>query len=188
MSRSYITHNEAMSTFPQWMAAAAQAFSKWIESWVAQDFATFQARSHEVSAQSWATIRGTMVRNPDGHDEPWLKVFVGHPTVGSIMGWPSGVLPVFQQPLCSLPVLVVASVLGMGKLWLYDRQLRRVVPVAEGQRCMAVLVGSKHLARIQGDDAPGRVTAVLLSLPDGDDNASADARHTLDPSQAGIDW
>ena len=26
VSRSYITHDEAMSTFPQWMAAAAQAF------------------------------------------------------------------------------------------------------------------------------------------------------------------
>ena len=52
VSRLYITHNEAMSTFPQWMAAAAQAFSKLIKSWVAQDFATFQARSREVSAQS----------------------------------------------------------------------------------------------------------------------------------------
>ena len=36
--------------------------------------------------------------------------------------------------------------------------------MAEGQRCMVVLVGSKHLAGIQGDDAPGRVTEVLLSL------------------------
>ena len=41
-------------------------------------------------------------------------------------------------------------------------------------------VGSKQLARIQGDDAPGRVTAVLLSLPEGDDNASVNARRTLD--------
>ena len=69
---------------------------------------------------------------------------------------------------------------GMGEPWLYDLQLRRVVPVAEGQRCMAVVVGSKHLARIHGDDALGHVTAVLLSLPDGDDNASADTCHTLD--------
>ena len=99
----------------------------------------------EVSAPSRATIRGTMVCHPDGHDEPWLKVFVGHPAAGSIMGWPSDVLPVFQQPLCSLPVLAVAAVLGMGELWLYDWQLRR--------------------------DAPGCVTAVLLSLPDGDDSA-----------------
>ena len=45
---------------------------------------------------------------------------------------------------------------------------------------MAVLVGSEHLAQIQEDDAPGCVTEVLLSLLDGDDNASADARHTLD--------
>ena len=121
-----------------------------------------------------------MVRDPDGHDEPWLKVFVGHPAVGSIMGWPREVLPIFQQPLCSLPVLAVATVLDVGELWLYDRQLRRVVPVAEGQKCMAVLVGSEHLTRIQGDDAPGRITEVLLSLLDGDDNASASARHTLD--------
>ena len=169
-----------MSTFPQWMAAAAQTFGQWIESWVAQGFPTFRVRSHEVSAQSWATIRGTMVRDSDGHDVPWLKVFVGHPAVGSIMGWRREVLPVFQQPLCSLPVLAVATVLDVGELWLYDRQLRSVVPVAEGQTCMAVRVGSKQLARIQGDDAPGRITEVLLLLPDGDDNASPDARHTLD--------
>ena len=150
-----------------------------MEAWLAQDFPRFRARSREVSAQSSATIRGTMVRNSDGHEEPWLKVFVGHPAVGSIMGLPREVLPVFQQPLCSLPVLAVATLLDVGELWLYDRQLRRVVPVVEGQKCMAVLVGSKHLARIQGDGAPGRITEVLLSLPDGDDNASADTRHTL---------
>ena len=75
---------------------------------------------------------------------------------------------------------MVATVLGMGEVWLRDGQLRRVVPVAEGQRCMVVLVGSKHLAHIQGDDAPGCVTAVSLTLPDGDDNASSDARHNLD--------
>ena len=85
-----------MSTFLQRTAAAAQAFSKWIESWVAQDFTTFQARSREVSAQSWATIRGTMERNPDVYDEPWLKVFVSDHAVGSIMRWPSDVLPVLQ--------------------------------------------------------------------------------------------
>ena len=45
---------------------------------------------------------------------------------------------------------------------------------------MAVLVGSKQLARIQGDDAQGHITEVLLSLPEGDDNVAADARHTLD--------
>ena len=148
VSRSYITPNAAMSTFPQWIAGAAQAFSKWIESSVGQDFATPRARSRESSAQSRTTIRGTMVRNPDGHDEPWLKMFVSHPAVRTIMGWPSDVLPVFQQLLCSLPVLAVAAVLGMGELWLYDRLLRRVIPVAEGQRCMAVLVGSKHFAQI----------------------------------------
>ena len=45
---------------------------------------------------------------------------------------------------------------------------------------MAVLVGSKQLARIQGDDAQGHITEVLLSLPEGDDNVAVDARHTLD--------
>ena len=169
-----------MSTFPLWIAAAAQAFSQWIKSWIAQDFPTFRARSREVSAQFWATIRGTMVRDFNGHDEPWLKVLVGHLVAGSIMSWRREAMPVLQQQLCSLPVLVVATVMDVGKLWLYDRKLRMVIPVAEGEKCMAVLVGSKHLARTQGDNAPGRVTEVLLSLPDGDDNASADARHTLD--------
>ena len=41
-------------------------------------------------------------------------------------------------------------------------------------------MGSKQLARIQGDDVPGRITEVLLSLLEGDDNSAADARHTLD--------
>ena len=118
-----------------------------------------------------------MVRNSDGHDEPWLKVFVGHLAVRSITGWPRDVPPIFQQPLCSLRVLAVASVLDVGEVLLYDRQPRRVVPVAEGQRYMPVLAGSKHLARIQRAYAPSRVTE--LSLPDRDDNASADTRHTL---------
>ena len=43
---------------------------------------------------------------------------------------------------------------------------------------MAVLVGSKQLAL-------GRVTEVLLSLPEGDDNVAADARHTLDALDLG---
>ena len=70
--------------------------------------------------------------------------------------------------------------LNLGVLWLYDRQLVRTIPVAEGQRSMAVLVGSKQLVRIQGDDAPERITEVLLSLPEGDDHFAADARHTVD--------
>ena len=45
---------------------------------------------------------------------------------------------------------------------------------------MAVVVGSKQLARIQGDDAQGHVTQALFSLPEADDNAAADARATLD--------
>ena len=32
VSRSYITYEEAMSSFPHWVAAVAQAFSGWIES------------------------------------------------------------------------------------------------------------------------------------------------------------
>ena len=50
---------------------------------------------------------------------------------------------------------------------------------------MAVPVGSKRLAWIQGDDALGRVTEVLLSLPQGDDNVAAHARHTLDALDLG---
>ena len=61
-----------------------------------------------MSAQSWATIRGTMVRDPDGRDEPWLKVFASLPAVGNIMGCPGEVLAVFEPPLCPLPVLAVA--------------------------------------------------------------------------------
>ena len=52
VSGSPITHDEAMSTFPQWMAAAAQAYGQWIEPWVAQDYPQFRERSHTVSAQS----------------------------------------------------------------------------------------------------------------------------------------
>ena len=52
--------------------------------------------------------------------------------------------------------------------------------MAEGQRSMAVVVGSKQLVEIQGDDTLGRITEVLLSLPEGDDNVAAYARQTLD--------
>ena len=45
---------------------------------------------------------------------------------------------------------------------------------------VAVLVGSKQLARVHGDDAQGHVTEAMFSLPEGDDNVAADARHTLD--------
>ena len=132
-----------------------------------------------MCAQSWATVRGTMVRGPDGPSEPWLQVFADHPAVGNILGWPREVPPVLQQPLCNLPVLAVATVLDVAALWLYDLELRRVIPAETGQRSMAVLVGFKQLARIQGDDAPGRVTEALFSLPEGDDNVAADARHTI---------
>ena len=107
-----------MSSFPHWMAAVAQTFSQWISSWMTQDYPAFQERSRMVSAQSWATVRGTMVRGPDGQNDPWLQVCAGHPIVGNIMGWPREVLPVLQQPLCNLPVLVVAAVLDVGALWL----------------------------------------------------------------------
>ena len=70
--------------------------------------------------------------------------------------------------------------LDVGTLWLYDRQLRRVIPAVTGRRSMAVLVGSKQLARVQGDDAQGHVMEAMFSLPEGDDNVAADARHTLD--------
>ena len=56
--------------------------------------------------------------------------------------------------------------------------------MAEGQRSLAVLVGSKQLARIHGDDAMGRVTEVLLS-PECDGSVAAHARHTLDALDLG---
>ena len=59
-----------------------------------------------------------------GKSDPWLQVYANHPAVGNVMGWPREVLPVLQQPLCSLPILAVAVVLDVGTLWLYDRQLR----------------------------------------------------------------
>ena len=133
-----------------------------------------------VSAPSWATVRGTMVKGPDGRNESWLQVYTNHPAVGNVMGWPREVLPVFQQPLCGLPILAVAVVLDVGTLWLYDRQLRRAIPAVTGRRSMAALVGSKQLARVEGDDAQGRVTEAMFSLPEGDEHVAADARHTLD--------
>ena len=45
---------------------------------------------------------------------------------------------------------------------------------------MAVLVGSKQLARVKGEDAQGHVTEAMSSLPEGYDIVAADARHTLD--------
>ena len=135
-----------MSLFPHWMAAVAQAFSQWIGSWVARDIPAFRECSRVVSAQSWATVRGTMVRGPDGQNDSWLQVYTNHPAVGNVMGWPREVLPVFQQPVCGLPILAVAVVLDVGTLWLYDRQLRRAIPAVTGRRSMAVLVGSKQLS------------------------------------------
>ena len=72
----------------------------------------------------------------------------------------------------------MATVLGMGEMWLYHRKLWRVIPVAKGQRCMALLMGLKQLALIQGDNARRHVAAVLISLPDADDNASAEGHLT----------
>ena len=70
--------------------------------------------------------------------------------------------------------------LDVGTLWLYDRQLQRAIPAVTERRSMAMLVGSKQLARVQGDDAQGHVTEAMFSLPEGDDHVAADARHTLD--------
>ena len=178
--RSCIAQEEAMSLFPHWMAAVAQAFGQWISFWVARDIRTIREWSRVVSAQSWAQVRGIMVRSPDGKSDPWLQVYANHPAVGNVMGWPREVLPVLQQPLCSLPILAVAVVLDVGMLWLYDRQLRRAIPAVTEQRSMAVLVGSNQLARVQGDNAQDHVTEAMFPLPEGDDHVAADARHTLD--------
>ena len=179
VSRSNITYEEAMSSFPHWMAAVAQALNQWIESWMTQYYPAFREWSRMVSAQAWATVLGTMMRGPNGQSEPWLQVFADHPAVGNIIGLPPEVLPFLRRPLCNLPILAVAAMLDVGALWLYDRQLRRVILAATGQRSMAVLVGSKQLARIQGDDAQGNITEALFSLPEGDDNVASDARHTI---------
>ena len=168
-----------MSSFSHWIAAITQAFSQWIESWVARDYPAFRERSCMVLAQSSATVRGTMVRGPDGQSGPWLQVFADHPAVRQIMGWHREVLPVLQQPLFGLPVLAVATVLDVQSLWLYDRQLRRVIPAVTERRTMAVLMGSKQLAPIQGDDAQGHVPEAVIPPPEGDDNVAVDARHTL---------
>ena len=133
-----------------------------------------------VSVQSSAMVRGTMVRGPDSQGDPWLQVYADHLAVENVMAWPCEVLPVFQLPLRSLPVLAVAVVLDVGRLWLYDRQLRRAVPAVTVRRSMAVLVGSKQLARVQGDDAQGHVTEGMFSLPERDDHVAADARHIFD--------
>ena len=178
--QSCIAHEEAMSLFPHWMAAVAQAFSQWIGSWVAPDFTAFKEWSRVVSAQSWALVRGTMVRSPDGQSDPWLQVYANHPAVGNVISWPREVLLVLQQPLCSLQILAVAVVLDVGTLSLYDRQLRRAIPAVTEQLSMAVLVGSKQLAQVQGDDAQDHITKAMFSLPEGDNHVAADARHTLD--------
>ena len=119
-----------------------------------------------------------MVRGSDGQTAPWLQVFADHPAVGNIMRWPREVLPILQQPMCSLPIRAVATVLDVGALGLYDRQLRRVIPALTERRSMAVLVGLQ-LAGIRADNSQGHVMEVLFSLPQGDYNVAADARHTL---------
>ena len=86
VSRSYITYEMAMFSFPLCMAAVAQAFSSWVESWILQDYPAFREGSRMVSAETWATIRGTMVRGSDRQSEPSLQVLAGHAAVGNIMG------------------------------------------------------------------------------------------------------
>ena len=85
------------------------------------------------------------------------------------MGWPREVLPVFQQPLCGLPILAVAVVLDVGTLWLYDQKPRGAIPAVTDRRSMAVLMGSKQLARVQGNNAQSHVTVAMFSLPEGDE-------------------
>ena len=96
------------------------------------------------------------------------------------MGWPREVLPVLQQPLCSLPVLAVATVLDVGALWLYDLRLQRIIPVAEGQTTHGCSGGVQAACADPGGRRTGSITEVLLSLPEGDDNVATNARHTLD--------
>ena len=178
--RSYITYQEAMFTFFHWIAAVAQAFSQCIECRVVQDYLAFREWSRMVSALSCATVRAAKVQSPDGRSEPWLQLVIDYQAVGSVMGWPREVVPGLQQPLCNLPVLAVATMLVVGAMSLYDRRLWRVISATSGQRSIAVLVGSRQLARNQGDNAQGQVTEVLLSLLEVHDNVPAHARRALD--------
>ena len=178
--RSYIAHEETMSLFPRWMSAVAQVFSQWIGSWMARDFPAYREWSGMVSAQSRPLVTGTLMRGPDSQSDPWLQAYAEHPAVGSVMGWPREVLPVLQQPLCSLPVVAVAVVLDVATLWLYDRQLGRAIPAVTERRSMAVFVGAKQLARVRANDALGHVTEAMFCVPEGDDHLAANARHTLD--------
>ena len=81
---------------------------------------------------------------------------------------------------------------GSGPAWyrrshgLFDRQLRRVTLAVTERRSVAVFVGSKQLARVQGDDAQGHVTEAMFSLPERDDNLAADARHSLDTCRGSV--
>ena len=123
------------------------------------------------------------MRDSDCNDRPWLETFIGHPAVGGILGWPDSLLLVFQRPLCSLPVLAVAMALNVGELWLHDRWVRRVAPVAGGPRCLAALVWPKPPALLQGGEVHGHVIAVMVTLPSGSYDESAEARLALDPMQ-----
>ena len=106
---------------------------------VVQDYPPFWEQYRTVSAQSSATICGTMVRGSDGQSQPWLLVSADHLAVENSKGSLCELLPVLQPLLCNLPVLAV----------------ERVIPVAEGQQSMAVLVGSKQFARIEGGQCAG---------------------------------
>ena len=94
VSRLHIMYNKAMSIFPQWMAGAALAFGAPLECWVTRECGAFCVGSGELSAQSWAIIRSTVVRESDAHDKPWLKVYVRLLAVGRITRWLGSVLPV----------------------------------------------------------------------------------------------
>ena len=72
-------------------------------------------------------------------------------------------------------------VLGVGELWLSDQRVQRVGPVAGELGCMAALVGTKQLGLLYAAEQHGLVMAVLLSLPQRSDGASAEARLALEP-------
>ena len=83
------------------------------------------------------------------------------------------------------PMSVLRTIAATHLLSTADRRLlglgtRKRVPTADRSIHTPVLVGLEQLALAQGDVVPGRVAAVL-SLPDGDDNASAEAHLTLNP-------
>ena len=141
--------------FPPWMAAVAQTFSQWTQSWVAQELPAIRERSVQCPHSRGPPSVVPWCVTPMVAGEPWLNVFASHPPVRNITSWPCEVLGVCQQPVCCLPVVALGTVLDVGALWLYDQQLQRIVPVADRQK-LALGHGSSRRVQAACADPGGR--------------------------------